>query len=116
MDEIWFRYGLLHEKNIRLLCYLLVFGSMAFWEWKTSRRVQKTSRKTRWPNNLAVTLLNAFIIRILFPGGALWAAYWARNHNLGLFNVEPVPFSFGVVFTVIFLDWVIYYQHRSFHA
>lgn len=116
MDEIWFHYGLLREKDIRLFCYLILFGLMAFWEWKASRRGQKIRRTDRWPHNLAVTVLNALIIRVLFPGEALWAAYWARNHNLGLFNQEPVPFTFEVVFTVIFLDWVVYYQHRAFHA
>jgi sterol desaturase/sphingolipid hydroxylase (fatty acid hydroxylase superfamily) len=116
MDEIWFHYGLLHEKDIRLYCYLVFFGILAFWEWKAARRVQRITRPDRWPHNLALTVLNVLVIRVLFPGEALWAAYWARNHNLGLFNAAPVPFTYEVCFTVIFLDWVVYYLHRSFHA
>jgi len=117
MDEIWFRYGLTHEKSIHFFCYLGVFCLMALWEWKASRRREIVPPLERWPHNLALTALNILIVRVLFPGGGLWAAFWARDHHLGYFNGgDPVPFTFGVFFTVIFLDWLIYYLHRAFHA
>src|ERR1019366_9268223 len=92
------------------------FGLMAFWEVRSSRRPQNIPRKLRWPNNLAVTLLNALVVRVIFPGATLWAAFWAFYHRFGVLNWVEVPYTIAVVLTVINLDWTLYYQHRAFHA
>jgi sterol desaturase/sphingolipid hydroxylase (fatty acid hydroxylase superfamily) len=107
---------LVHEKIARLFCFLGVFVLMALWEWLASRRPEKTSRVLRWPHNLGLTVLNTFVLRVLFPSAAVGAAYWAQRLRFGLFNLEDVPPVFAVVFTVVALDWVLYYQHRAFHA
>jgi sterol desaturase/sphingolipid hydroxylase (fatty acid hydroxylase superfamily) len=116
MNENSLMHLVIYEKNVRLLCFLCVFVLMALWEWMANRREQKISKKIRWSNNLALALINALMIRVLFPGAALWASYLAFRHHLGLFNNVEVPFTFAIIFTIIFLDWVIYYQHRAFHA
>ena len=36
--------------------------------------------------------------------------------QFGLFHWVEVPYAFSVVFVIIYLDWMIYYQHRIFHA
>jgi sterol desaturase/sphingolipid hydroxylase (fatty acid hydroxylase superfamily) len=116
MNELIFSHFLIHERNYRFYGYLVVFALMALWEWKAARRDQKIGRIYRWPNNLGIALLNVLVIRILFPSASLGAAYWARGHQFGLFHWVEVPLAFSVVFTVIFLDWVLYYSHRAFHA
>lgn len=105
-----------HERIVRLLCFLVVFGLMAYWELKTTLRAPSAPRKVRWNGNLCLTVLNTLVIRLLFPGAGLWAALWASRHGLGLFNKIEEPGVFAVLFTLVFLDWVVYYLHRAYHA
>lgn len=109
-------YILFHEKLVRLGCFLAVFALMALWETLASRREEKFSRILRWPHNLGLTLLNTFILRLLFPAAAMGAAYLSGRLGFGLFNWTPVPGAFEVVFTVVVMDWILYYQHRLYHA
>lgn len=105
-----------NERHIRLYTFLLVFILMAFWEFLASRRREKVRRLKRWPHNLILTILNTFIIRILFPSALIGVAYWAGNLGFGLFNWVEVPIEFSIIFTVVAMDWVVYYQHRIFHS
>ena len=107
---------MVHERNVRLYCFLAVFILMAFWEHTAARRKEKIPRVLRWPNNLGLGFLNHLFIRGLFPGAALWTANLAFQNSFGLFHWVEVPPTFSICLTVILLDWVIYYQHRAFHA
>ncbi len=116
MDETVLMGIVTHERNIRLYCFLGVFIVMALWEMMASRRKEKIPRAVRWPNNLALTLLNTLVTRFLFPSATIGAALWAESLRFGLFRWVEVPLAFSIVFTVVVMDWVIYYQHRVFHA
>jgi sterol desaturase/sphingolipid hydroxylase (fatty acid hydroxylase superfamily) len=105
-----------NERNIRLYLFLAVFILMALWEQKSSRRKEKIPRVLRWPNNLGLGFLNHYFFRVLFPGAALWTANLALQNGFGLFQWVEVPPAFSICLTVILLDWVLYYQHRAFHA
>jgi sterol desaturase/sphingolipid hydroxylase (fatty acid hydroxylase superfamily) len=102
--------------NVRLYCFLTVFALMALWEQKTSRRKERTPRVLRWPNNLGIGLLNYFFFRVLFPGTALEAANLAAQYHFGLFQWVEVPLAFSAGCTLLWLDAILYYQHRAFHA
>jgi sterol desaturase/sphingolipid hydroxylase (fatty acid hydroxylase superfamily) len=116
MNENTFSNLLAHEGTARLLCFLAPFALLAFLEIKFTRRTQKIPKDIRWPGNLGLMLINTIVIRILFPGSALLAARWSAYHEFGLFHWVEVPFLFSFVFTLIFLDMIVYYQHRAFHA
>jgi sterol desaturase/sphingolipid hydroxylase (fatty acid hydroxylase superfamily) len=116
MDENTLINLAFREKSLYWFCFFGILFLMAFWEWKAARREQKISKKTRWLNNLALAVINMLVIRILFPGAALWSAYLAYRYQFGLFRKVEVPALYSIVFTVICLDWVLYYQHRAFHA
>jgi sterol desaturase/sphingolipid hydroxylase (fatty acid hydroxylase superfamily) len=107
---------ILNQWNVRLYCFFAVFVLMAFWEQKASRRKEKIPRVLRWPNNLGLGFLNHIFIRVLFPGAALWTANLALQKGFGLFHWVEVPPTFSICLTVVLLDWVLYYQHRAFHA
>jgi sterol desaturase/sphingolipid hydroxylase (fatty acid hydroxylase superfamily) len=107
---------MVHERHLRLLGFVAVFILMALWEFLAARRKEKIPRMERWPHNLALTLLNTFVIRVLFPSTAIGAAYWASSLRFGLFHWVEVPPLFASIFTVVAMDWVVYYQHRVFHA
>lgn len=80
------------------------------------RRALTTSKKGRWFSNLGIVAINAFIVRVLFPAGAVGLAIWAGQKGWGLLNIFPLPYWFSVVISVAALDFVIYLQHVMFHA
>ncbi len=116
MDENALMNIVSHGKSIGFFYITIVFIGLAFWEWNASRRTQTFSRKIRWPNNLGLAFLNTLIFKIIFPGSALTAGYWAFVHQFGLFHWCPVPLLFSIVFTVIALDYMSYYLHRLYHT
>jgi sterol desaturase/sphingolipid hydroxylase (fatty acid hydroxylase superfamily) len=101
---------------IRLGAFLGVFALMALWEALAPRRSQTVGRWTRWPNNLAVVVVDTIVIRILFPTAAVGAAMVAEEHRWGLLNLLPVPQWAALTVSVILLDLAIYAQHVAFHA
>ena len=96
--------------------FLAVFALMAIWEFRSPCRRRETSRGLRWLPNLALTFLNAVVLRLFFPSAVVGAAFWAERLGFGLFHWFEVPAAFAVVFTVVVMDWVVYYTHRAYHA
>ncbi|HSV22328.1 MAG TPA: sterol desaturase family protein [Xanthobacteraceae bacterium] len=107
---------LAYEPHIRLTAFAGVFVVMATWEFIGPRREQTVGRGWRWPNNLGVVVVDALLVRIIFPTTAVALALFAEARGLGLFNVVALPTWFGLVASVILLDLAIYFQHVLFHA
>jgi sterol desaturase/sphingolipid hydroxylase (fatty acid hydroxylase superfamily) len=105
-----------NEQYSRLAAFCGVFILMALWESIGPRRTQSVGRRWRWPNNFGVVVVDAALVRILFPTTAVGVALVAETHGLGLFNVVPLPAWMGVVASVMLLDLAIYFQHVLFHA
>jgi sterol desaturase/sphingolipid hydroxylase (fatty acid hydroxylase superfamily) len=105
-----------YEPFIRLGAFGGVFVVMAIWELAGPRRQQAIGRGWRWPSNLGVLLVDALLVRILFPTTAVGLALVAEARGFGLFNVFPLPALVGVMVSVIVLDLAIYLQHVLFHA
>ena len=111
------RAGLLaYEPAIRLAAFAGVFAVMAAWEWIVPRRKQAIGRTWRWPNNLGVVVVDALLVRILFPTAAVGLALIAEAQGFGLFNMVAFPWWIAVVLSVVILDLAIYLQHVLFHA
>lgn len=106
----------LYEPYIRIAAFAGVFAVMAAWEVQRPRRTQTIGRASRWPSNLGVVLLDAVLVRVLFPVSAVGVALFAENRGFGLFNVVELPAWLGIVLSVIVLDLAIYLQHVLFHA
>jgi len=100
---------------MRFGAFFLVFLVMAVAESLAPRRVLRFARK-RWLANLGIAAIDALIVRLVLPGGAVAAALWADVHGFGLFNQLAWPGSVGIIVAVILLDLVIYGQHVLFHA
>jgi len=66
-------------------------------------------------NNLLLSLLNTFVIRMIPPLSAAGVANYAENNHLGLFNAYPIPTFLEYLIVVILLDLLIYWQHFAFH-
>src|SRR5262245_56874045 len=104
------------EPIIRVSCFVGVLALMALWEALAPRRSLSLGRLLRWPNHLGLVVLNAFVVRLLFPLAGMGMAFVAATKGWGLFNVVPGPPWVAVPAAVLLLDLTIYGQHVMFHA
>src|SRR5262245_11916771 len=88
----------------RLGAFIAVLVAMASWEVAAPRRPRSYQRARRWPNNLAIVALNAALVRVLFPAGAVGLALIAEKRRWGLLNNWPVARQAAVVTSVVLLD------------
>ncbi len=103
------------ETTVRFGVFFSVLLIMAIAEAVAPRRPLRFGR-ARWPANLGIILIDALMMRLLLPGGAIAAALWANTHAVGLFNWLAWPEGLSVIAAVILLDLVIYGQHVLFHS
>ncbi|MGH9576549.1 MAG: sterol desaturase family protein, partial [Terriglobales bacterium] len=104
-----------HETAIRFAAFALAFALMAAWEVAAPRRALALPKGRRWLANLGVTLLNAGLVRVLFPAATVGVALAAGERRWGLFNVLPVPAPLAFAVSFLALDLVIWIQHVAFH-
>jgi sterol desaturase/sphingolipid hydroxylase (fatty acid hydroxylase superfamily) len=104
-----------NEPFIRLGVFLGVFLAIAFWEARAPRRELLLDRAGRWATNWAIALLDAAVVRLLFPLAAVGAALDARAQGWGLFAALDWPVWLEVALTLAVLDFAIWAQHVASH-
>lgn len=109
-------FTLAHEPFVRLAAFFLTLAAMVTWEVLAPRRAWTVPKVRRWSNNLALLLINSFIVRMLFPAAAVGFAAFAEAHHMGLLRILEVPWAIAVVASVVLMDLAIYLQHLVFHA
>jgi sterol desaturase/sphingolipid hydroxylase (fatty acid hydroxylase superfamily) len=107
---------LAYEPFVRLAAFIGVFALMALWELLAPRRRQTIGRGVRWPNNIAIVIIDTVVVRILFPTAAVGLALLAETQGWGLFNHLGLSWWTTIPLAVIVLDLAIYLQHVLFHA
>jgi sterol desaturase/sphingolipid hydroxylase (fatty acid hydroxylase superfamily) len=107
---------LANEPLIRLFAFAGVFAAMAAWEILAPRREQELTRGTRWPGNIGIVVLDAALVRLVFPTTAVGLALIAEARGWGLIQALELPIWAGVPLAVMALDLAIYLQHVLFHA
>ncbi len=105
-----------HEASVRLAIFGIVFATMAAWEVAAPRRPQHVARGKRWPSNLAVAALDALLVRVVVPIGAVALAMLAETKGWGLLTMWAAPAWLAIPVAMIVLDLAIYLQHVLFHA
>ena len=105
-----------NEAAVRISSFLLVLSVMALWEVFAARRPQACRRWVRWPNNLAIVLLNTLLVRLVFPLAAVGVAIHAAGQGWGILNRISLPEWGGFILSILVLDLAVYFQHRGFHA
>ena len=105
-----------HESLIRLGFFIMVLATMALWEVAAPKRALSVSKTRRWASNFGVLVVNAVLLRLLFPVAAVGAAVFASAQGYGLFNHLGAPYWLATLVCVIALDFAIYLQHLLFHA
>lgn len=104
------------EPAIRLGFFVGILLLMAVWEIAAPRRPQRYRRMRRWPHNLLLVIVDTLAVRLLFPLLPVGAALVAAERGWGLFNWLALPMWFESSLSVLALDFIIYFQHRLFHA
>jgi sterol desaturase/sphingolipid hydroxylase (fatty acid hydroxylase superfamily) len=104
------------EPALRLSAFLGVLLAMAGWEVLAPRRTRKLPRRSRWPANLGIVVLNTVLVRLLFPAAAVGVALAAEARGWGLLHQPGVPVWAAMVAGIVLLDLAIYLQHVTFHA
>jgi sterol desaturase/sphingolipid hydroxylase (fatty acid hydroxylase superfamily) len=105
-----------HETAIRLGAFGSVFAAMVLWELIAPRRILTVSRWERWPNNIAIVVLNTLLIRLVIPTAAVGLALDAEAQGWGLFNQVRLPPWAEFLAAVVLFDLAVYLQHVMFHA
>ncbi|HSS63287.1 MAG TPA: sterol desaturase family protein [Gammaproteobacteria bacterium] len=107
---------LANEPMVRLGFFFGIFMLMALWELFWPRRDRGIGRRSRWPSNIAVVVIDTAVLRLLFPTAAVGTALFAESRALGVFSLLQWPHWITVVIGVVLLDLAIYLQHVMFHA
>lgn len=105
------------QGSIRLLVFATVLVVMASAEALWPRRKRVMDRSKRWFNNLSLSVLNTFVIKILGPITAIAAANYALDNGYGLISKSPValPLWLEILIGFVLLDLLIYFQHVISH-
>lgn len=71
-------------------------------------------RLARWPRNFAATFFLVGIYAIV-PSLVFFTAAWAREKEIGIFNLWPIPFTAGIAVTFVSRSFVGYWCHVAYH-
>ncbi|MCC7427396.1 MAG: sterol desaturase family protein [Alphaproteobacteria bacterium] len=107
---------LANEPVIRLGAFAAVLAVMACLEAWLPRRHRSVGRRQRWPGNLGVVVLDAALVRLVFPTALIGIAIAAEARGAGLLPWLGLPWALAVPAAVLLLDLAIYLQHVMFHA
>ncbi len=92
-----------------------LLGSMMLWELLAPRRQVPPRRAQRWLSHLGVQLVNAAVLRLLFPGAAVGVALWLDQRQIGLMPLLNWPGPVELLLGLLLLDLAIYAQHVAVH-
>ncbi len=99
---------------MRLAVFAGGFAMLAALQMLLPKRPMREGLR-RWPANLAIVALDALLVRLLLPMGAVGVAMWASARHLGVLHALPLGEAGAALAAIVLLDLVIYWQHRMFH-
>jgi sterol desaturase/sphingolipid hydroxylase (fatty acid hydroxylase superfamily) len=103
------------EALLRLSLFFAGFMIFAMVEIVLPEAPLRTRRAIRWPRNLAMVVINAIAVRVIFPAGAVAAAILAEQRGWGLLNQLELSTPVAMTVALVALDLVVYGQHMLFH-
>ncbi|MBD3584814.1 sterol desaturase family protein [Salinimonas sp. HHU 13199] len=99
----------------RLAGFLSIFAVMACAEIIWPARQAPLSRWLRWRTNLSMVVLGTLTGRVLLPATLVGVALMAEENGWGLLHHLSWPVWLAITLSLLWLDLVIYWQHRLFH-
>ena len=113
--------GLLGQSDglIRLAVFAGVFLLMAAIERVLPKRRLSVSKARRWLTNLGIAGVDTLVLRVMaalaVPVAAVAAAFFAKDHQLGLLNQVDWPYWLKLLIALLVLDLAIWAQHLASH-
>ncbi len=101
--------------SLRLTVFLSVLALATLAESLLTRRAPQAARAPRWLANFGLMLLGSLAIRLVLPVAAGETAVWAETRGVGLLNRFSWPLPLKLALGFLWLDFVIYWQHRFLH-
>ncbi|MES0879958.1 sterol desaturase family protein [Roseibium sp. SCP14] len=101
--------------QVRMACFAGIFLIMALLEVRLPRRDLKTGRLKRWPTNWGFILLDALLVRLIFPIGGVGLALFAQERGWGLFGALGWSGWIAGLITFLMLDLAVWFQHLVSH-
>lgn len=99
----------------RLAAFCTIFALLAYWETKRAGWPWLVNRLERWQKHLSLALFSTLFVRLVFPFLAVTTAFIAEKKGLGFFNQNPTLLIAEIIISILFLDLVMYFQHRIMH-
>jgi len=107
--------GGLDTNTIRMLCFAGIFAAMALLEFLLPKRAQPLGRKRRWPTNWSLVVLDAALVRLIFPIGGVGLALLAQERGWGVFGALEWAGVTAWLLTFAALDLAVWFQHWASH-
>ena len=109
------------EGSWRLGIFVFMLLGLYLWEFLSPRRKQSKLSSDIKPNNrrinnIAVVIIDTILVRFLVPLLPVGVALYATENSIGLFNIIDLPIWIVFPLSILMLDFIIYVQHRIFHA
>ncbi|GGB51261.1 fatty acid hydroxylase [Roseibium aquae] len=106
----------LDPNTLRLGFFAGIFAIMALIEVLLPKRDLSVARASRWPTNWGIVILDAALVRLLFPIGGIGLAALAVERGWGL--LPMLGWQGGLlagVFAFLVLDFAVWFQHWAAH-
>jgi sterol desaturase/sphingolipid hydroxylase (fatty acid hydroxylase superfamily) len=104
-----------HADWIRVVFFVFFIFFLSWWQISKPKFSWPNELKIRWKNHLCLTVVSKLLIKAVFGVTAVYVAWLVKEDKVGVFNQYSVPANTHIILGVIFLDFVIYVQHRLMH-
>lgn len=109
----------LSEASIRLIAFVVIFGSMSVFELLAPRlerdEMRGALKSKRWFTNLSMVILSSVALRVVFPAAAVGTAMWAEANNFGLFHQLAFDPVVAGILSFAILDFSVWFEHVVSH-
>lgn len=105
----------LDANTIRMVCFFGIFLIMALFEYCLPKRKQPLGRIRRWPTNWGLVVLDAALVRLIFPIGGVGLAMLAETYGWGVFGLLGWGGVVAAILTFVLLDFAVWFQHWASH-
>src|SRR5438477_108562 len=104
-----------HASQVYAYDYFGILLAVSVLEWVAPWRGVGGTVRLRWLSHFALTILDAVLLRSLFPLFGLGWALFTQQRHWGLFNQVACPDWLAFIVTIVALDGVVYGQHWLMH-
>jgi len=111
---------MIDNTTLRLLFFLAILVVMILLELRFPARklitsAQAPTQTMRLVGNWGLVIISNMSSKLLLPAGLVGIALVCSEQQWGLLNIIELPNWLTLLFSLAFLDMLIYWQHRLFH-